>query len=197
MVDRLVRSESIYNTTSILKEQTLGVFREYIMEFMIRDVRIEDAQAIVNIFNPIIKTERLTVLDKPLTVEMEREFIRSFPERGIFHVAEGNIDNKILGFQVVEPFGTYSHMFDHVAIIGTYVNLSLRGKGIGKRLSKAAFRAAKNKGFEKFFTYIRAGNQEALAFYHHLGFRIVGTARRQVKCKDKYEDEVIVEKFLV
>jgi L-amino acid N-acyltransferase YncA len=167
------------------------------MEILIRDVKIEDARAIIAVFNPIIKTGKLTVLDKPLTVDMERDFIKTFPKRGIFYVAERNIDSKILGFQVVEPFGTYSHMFDHVAIMGTYVDLSFRGKGIGKRLSKTSFSAAKNRGFEKIFTYIRAGNQEALAFYLNLGFRIVGTARRQVKFKDRYEDEIIVEKFLV
>ncbi|KPJ73944.1 hypothetical protein AMJ52_02545 [candidate division TA06 bacterium DG_78] len=35
--------------------------------------------------------------------------------------------------------------------------------------------------FEKIFTYIRAGNREALYFYLRLGFRKVGRAKKQIK----------------
>jgi RimJ/RimL family protein N-acetyltransferase len=35
-----------------------------------------------------------------------------------------------------------------------------------------------------------------LAFYSKLGFRIVGTARKQARIGQKYIDEIIIEKFL-
>lgn len=166
------------------------------MELLIRAVRPQDAEGIVNILNPIIEAGEDTVLDAPLTVEEEREFIVNFPGRGVFHVAERREDSKIVGFLSLEPFASYTHVFDHVAVMGTYVDLSLRRRGIGKCLASAAFEVALRNGFEKVFTYIRARNTEALAFYLGLGFRIVGTAQRQVKIDGKYEDETIVEKFL-
>lgn len=101
-----------------------------------------------------------------------------------------------MGFLTLEPFAAYTHMFDHVAVMGTLVDLSLRRRGIGKCLARAAFEVALRKGLEKVFTYIRARNTEALAFYLELGFRIMGTAHRQVKIDGKYEDETIVEKLL-
>lgn len=162
----------------------------------IRSVRPGDAQAIVEILNPIMETGRYTVLDTPLTVEAEQQFIADFPQRGLFLVAERLQDGQVLGFQNLEPFATYAHAFDHVAVIGTYVGLSYRQQGIGMRLSRATFDAARHKGYEKICSYVRADNLGALAFYLKLGFRIIGTAQRQAKIRQRYVDEIFIEKFL-
>ena len=166
------------------------------MQLLVREVRPQDAEGIVDILNPIIEAGEYTVLDAPLTVEEEREFIMNFARRGVFQVAERREDGRIVGFLGLEPFATHSQMFDHVAIMGTYVDLSLRRQGTGRCLATASFEVALRRGFEKVFTYVRARNVEALAFYLELGFRIVGTAQRQVKIDGRYEDETIVEKLL-
>jgi L-amino acid N-acyltransferase YncA len=166
------------------------------MDLLIRKVRLDDAEAIVSILNPIIETGLYTVLDTPLTVEAERDFIASFPQRGIFHVAERRQRRTVVAFQTIEPFAGYTRAFDHVAVMGTFVDLSERRQGIGARLSQASFEAARHKGYEKVFTYLRADNLAALAFYLQLGFRIVGTAERQAKFGQRYVDELIVERFL-
>ena len=48
------------------------------MELFIREVRPEDTAAIVRILNPIIEAGVYTVMDTPLTVEFEREYIEKF-----------------------------------------------------------------------------------------------------------------------
>jgi len=166
------------------------------MHLIIREVRADDAEGIIAILNPIIAAGQYTVLDTPFTAEAEREFIARFPERGIFLVAQRVPDGQIVGFQSLEPFGTYTHAFHHVATMGTFVDLAKRRKGIGTQLAKATFRAARRKGFEKIFTYVRADNPESLAFYLKLGFRIVGTAQRQARFGEYYVDEVIIERFV-
>lgn len=166
------------------------------MNLLIREVRPDDAEAIVCILNPIIEAGVYTVLDTPLTVEFEQEYIANFPRRGIFYVAECRRDRKVVGLQSIEPFATYTRAFDHVAAIGTFVDLLHRRQGIGTRLSEVTFETARRKGYEKIFTYVRADNLESLAFHLKLGFRIVGTAQRQAKFGQKYVDEVIIEKFL-
>jgi L-amino acid N-acyltransferase YncA len=166
------------------------------MDLLIRKARPEDAEAIVGILNPIIESGAYTVLDTPLSVEFEREYIASFPERGVFYVAERRQDHAILGLQSIEPFATYTHAFDHVGIAGTFVSLSHQREGIGTRLSETAFEAARRKGYEKLFTYVRADNVASLAFHLKLGFCIVGTAQRQARIRERYIDEVIIERFL-
>jgi len=166
------------------------------MDLLIREARPDDAEAIVRILNSIIEGGVYTVFDTPLTVEFEREYIESFPQRGVFHVAESRQDQRVIGFQSTEPFASYTHAFDHVGVIGTYVELAYQQQGIGQRLSEVTFDAARGKGYEKVFTYVRADNVGALEFYLGLGFRIVGTAQRQAKIGHRYVDEVIIERFL-
>jgi L-amino acid N-acyltransferase YncA len=163
---------------------------------IVREVCPDDAEEIVGILNPIIESGAYTVLDSPVTADIEREFIRNFPERGLFYAALGEHGSRIIGFQNIEPFAAYTNAFDHVGIIATYVNLSNRGQGVGRRISEVVFENAGAKGYEKLFTYVRADNAGALAFYSKLGFRIVGTAHKQAKIGQKYLDEVIIEKFL-
>jgi L-amino acid N-acyltransferase YncA len=96
----------------------------------------------------------------------------------------------------MEPFATYTHAFDHVGVLGTYVDLACRRQGIGRLLFEATFEAARHKGYEKAFTFVRADNVAALVTYLKHGFHIVGTAERQARVNGKYVDEIIIEKFL-
>lgn len=166
------------------------------MDFLIREARLEDAEAIVSILNPIIAAGTYTVFDAPLTPEFEREYIKGFAPRGVFHVAVCCPELEVVGWESIEPFATYTHAFDHVAVIGTFVDLSWRRRGIGTRLSATTFEAARHKGYEKVFTYVRADNLNSLAFHLKLGFRIVGTAQRQARLNGRYVDEIVIEKFL-
>ena len=167
------------------------------VDFQVREARPDDAESIVRILNPIIEAGAYTVFDTPFTVEEERKYIVNFPPRGIFHLAVNRRDRRVLGFQSMEPFASYTHAFDHVGVLGTYVDLSCLRRGVAKLLFQATFGAALRKGYEKIFTYIRADNPAALAAYQSQGFSVVGTARRQAKLHGRYVDEIIIEKFLL
>jgi L-amino acid N-acyltransferase YncA len=114
----------------------------------------------------------------------------------VFHVAVRASDDAVVGFQSMAPFATYTHAFDHVGVIGTYVDLGSRRQGIATRLFPATFEAARRKGYEKIFTYIRADNAAALATYQRHGFHIIGKAERHAKLATGYVDVIIVERFL-
>ena len=166
------------------------------MDLHIRDVAPADAEAMIGILNPIIAARIYTALDTPFTADAERDYIRKFPARGIWKVAVDREANRIVGFQILEPFATYTHAFDHVATIGTYVDLALRRHGIAKRLFEATFADARVKGYEKLFTFVRADNPVALQTYLCHGFTVIGTAQRQAKIDGRYIGEVLIEKWL-
>ena len=166
------------------------------MSLKIRAVAIDDAQGIIDVLNPIIIEARYTILDQTFTVNEEKAFIESFSERGVFSVAVNETTNQLLGFQNVEPFASYTKAFDHVGIIGTYVDANSRGQGVAKQLFDYTFKAAEAKGYEKLFAYVRADNERALAVYLKQGFDIVGTAKKHGKIGDQYFDEILIEKFL-
>ncbi len=165
-------------------------------DLLIREVRPHDAEAILAILNPIIESGAYSALDSQFTVEDEREFIRDFASRGVFHLAEDARDQRALGFQTLEPYAAYTHAFDHVGVIATFVDLASRRRGVGARLAQATFASAQAKKYEKIFAFVRADNPNALKFYLGLGFRVVGTAQKQAKIRGNYVDEIIIEKFL-
>ena len=161
----------------------------------IREVAPDDAEALVHILNPIIETKRYTVLTTPLTVEAEREFIETFPKRGIFHVAVREQDDRVVGMQNVAPVSPYAAL-EHIGEIGTFVHLDLLRRGIARRLFEATFSAVRKKGYKKLFTFVRADNPGALKTYLGQGFRVVGTAERHASIGDAYVDEMVIEKWL-
>ncbi len=166
------------------------------MQLEIREARPDDAEAIVHILNPIIAAGVYTAFDTPFTSDAERAYIRTFPTRGVFLLAVRPTDRRVVGFQSMEPFASYTHAFDHVGVLGTYVDLGCRRQGIATQLFQATFAAAEKKGYEKVFTFVRADNPAALHTYSRQGFRIVGTARRQARVRGQYIDEIIIEKLL-
>jgi L-amino acid N-acyltransferase YncA len=166
------------------------------MNLSIRDVEPSDAAGIVRVLKPIIEARRFTALDTPPSVETERDYVIDFPERGVWKVAERQPDQTIVGFQVLEPYASYTHAFDHVGTLGTYVDLDLRRHGIARRLFAATFDAAREKGYEKIFTFVRADNPAALQTYLGQGFVVIGNAKRQAKIDGRYIDEILIEKWL-
>lgn len=162
----------------------------------IRDAREADAEDIAGILNSIIALRTYTALDTPVAAEEERCFIRDFPSRGIFHIAVDSASQQIVGFQDVSPFADYTHAFDHVGVIGTYVALDHHRQGIATRLFTATFEVALRNGYEKIFGYVRADNDVGLRTYLSQGFRIVGTAERHAKIDGRYIDEIVIEKLL-
>jgi len=163
------------------------------VDLSIREACVDDAGAVLDVLNPIIEAEPVA-FDSPISEPDERSYIVGFPERGVFNVALW--DGELIGFQSLEPFATYTRLFDHVGVLGTYVAAAHRRRGVATRLFAATFAAARTKGYEKLFTYVRADNPAALATYEAHGFRVVGRAERQLKLGDRYIDEVIVERFL-
>jgi L-amino acid N-acyltransferase YncA len=163
---------------------------------VIRDARVEDAEDMVAILNPIIAARRYTALDTPFSIDAQRQFIRTFSPRGIFHVAVDSTSRRVIGLQDVSPFGDYTHAFDHVGVIGTFVDLTRRRQGIAAQLFAATFEAAHEKGYEKFFAFVRADNDAALKTYLGQGFRIIGTAAKHARIDGRYVDEILIEKFL-
>lgn len=146
------------------------------MNWIIREAKTQDAQGIINILNPIIEEGRYTILDISFTLEEEVAFIEGFPKQGLFNVAVHPETCRVVGFQVIEPFASYTHAFDHVGVIGTFVGVGYKRQGIASGLFEASYDKAITKGYEKLFAYVRSDNNRALATYLKQGFEEIGIA---------------------
>ncbi len=145
------------------------------MNVAIREVREEDAEAITELLNPIIRAGRYTVMDTELSVGDQLEFIRSFPARGVFLVAIDGANGNLVGLQDVVPLAAGSRATEPVGVISTFVALSSQGHGVGRSLSGATFSRAKELGFCQLNATIRADNPAAVTFYLGQGFELVSS----------------------
>ena len=78
----------------------------------------------------------------------------------------------------------------HVAeVYAVYVKPSHRGKGIGKALMRRLLDNLKAlPQIEKVKLGVTDGNEAAVALYLHLGFEIVGQAKRELQVDGRYFD---------
>ena len=166
------------------------------MEFSVRKVREEDAEAIVDLLNPIIRRGGYTIMGEQLSVDDQRKFIRKFPQRGVFHVAVCKDSQKAIGIQDVQPLSMGEGAFEHVGAISTFVSLASQRMGIGQSLCNATFPVASEQGFLKLIATIRADNPGAISFYQSQGFQVIGTARKHALVGGSYIDEILAERFL-
>ena len=118
--------------------------------------------------------------------------MEDFQDRGIWKVAVREPYRTIVGFQVLEPYASYTRAFDHVGILGTYVDLDLRRQGIARRLFAATFDAAREKGYEKIFTYVRADNPTALQTYLDPDALVAWSSGLKTKAKRSFKASALI-----
>jgi len=163
----------------------------------VRPVRrddIRDAAGVADVLNSVILEGRHTALTGHFTPEAEQTFLQGLRPRSEVFVAEA--DGRIVGFQVIEPFVSYTSSMNHVAHMGTYVHAGRRGRGIGRKLAHTTLAFAREQGYEKVVIYVMAQNKLGLAYYRGLGFEERGVLQRQTKIDGVYHDEVFLELHL-
>ena len=164
------------------------------LEVTIRPVRrddLQDAAGVAAVLNSVVAEGRYTALTGHWTPEAEMAFFQNLRLRSEIFVAK--VGGRTIGFQVIEPFVTYTSTMDHVCHMGTYVLAEHRGSGVGQRLAEATLAFAKAQGYEKCVIYVLAHNEGGLGFYQSLGFEHLGVLKRQTKIDGAYHDEVFME----
>ena len=160
-------------------------------------VRVADASdspGIANIWNSVVKEGKFTMGLNIIDEDFEREYISGLDEREAFLVAE--MEGKLIGYLLIIIPEKICLSTSHVAEVGTWVLKGHRGIGVGDSLLKSAFAFAKENGYEKMMVMVRSSNVGALKFYDKHGFKEIGRFGRQVKIGGKYDDHVLMERFL-
>jgi dephospho-CoA kinase len=190
----------VINTDGTMAETDLAVLAGWselrlpLPEPIIRPGGLDDAEGLAAVLNSVVAERNRTVIDRTFTPAQERRFLARLPARSLVTVAQ--LGRVIAGFQVIEPYAGYTAALAHVGSLGSYVAGSVRGRGLGRRLSAATFAAARHAGYEKLVIQVRGDNPAAQRFYERLGFAQCGTLARQALIDGCYIDEIIYELFL-
>jgi ribosomal protein S18 acetylase RimI-like enzyme len=105
------------------------------------------------------------------------------------------VDDKVVGMIGYRSSGM--EKTKHIAmIIAVYVQKKYRGLRIGYKLYKEILRKIKTKKFKKISIGVNSKQLPALRLYEKFGFEIVGHFKKELKVKNKYYDEYILEKII-
>jgi L-amino acid N-acyltransferase YncA len=101
-------------------------------------------------------------------------------------------DTAIVGWTAVTPVSRrdcYSGVVEH----SVYVDLAVRGRGIGRALLLRLLADAPAHGIWTIQTSIIAGNSASLALHESVGFRVVGRRERIAQRDGLWHDTILLE----
>ncbi|NES96057.1 MAG: GNAT family N-acetyltransferase [Desertifilum sp. SIO1I2] len=105
-------------------------------------------------------------------------------------------DRKVVGMVSIQLEESGGSQECNATLCGLYITPQLRNKGIGSRLVEAAIAAAKSRKIENLLVFVQAENTSAIQLYQKWQFQQVGRLSKTFKYRDRYSDEIILQKSL-
>lgn len=138
----------------------------------IRDARMEDLPAIVEIYNSTIPSRMVTADIRPVTLEERIAwFGQHNPERHPLTVMETG--GQIVAWFSLQPFRERA-AYIHTAEISVYVHKDFRSKGYGEKILADGLRRAPHAGIHNVVACIFSHNTPSLKIFTKLGFKVWG-----------------------
>jgi L-amino acid N-acyltransferase YncA len=139
-------------------------------ELIFRDATISDLVKIVGIYNSTVPTRMVTADTDVVTVESRFDWFYSHnPENRPLWVVENNNSKEILGWVSFQSF--YGRpAYNSTAEISIYLDVDVRGKGIGKLVLEYSIERAKSFGVKTLIGYIFEHNEPSLKLFKYFDF---------------------------
>ncbi|HEY1222179.1 MAG TPA: GNAT family N-acetyltransferase [Acidimicrobiales bacterium] len=148
-----------------------------------RLVEVDDAAALMNIYNPEVVETTVTFDLVPRSLEEQEDWIRNHVKTHPCFVAVNEEDDlgevgargeRILGFALVSPFRdrpAYATTVEN----SVYVLRQARGRGVGETLLRELLATAGESGFHSLIARIVGENEGSIRLHEKCGFTLVGT----------------------
>jgi phosphinothricin acetyltransferase len=165
------------------------------MGVAIRAVEQGDLEAILALWNPIIRETAVTFASVEKTVQSLGEYIAAREAAGrCFLVALGE-GGEFLGFATYDQFrggDGYVHAMEHTIILGA----EARGRGVGRALMVRIEAHAAAAGAHTMVAGISGENPGAVGFHAALGYAPVGQLPQSGRKFDRWMDLILMQKIL-
>lgn len=135
---------------------------------MIREVKLSDAKAIVDIYNYYILNTNITFEEKQLTVDDMEERIIEKTVKHPWIVYEMN--GQVVGYAYLSGWHSRS-AYRYSNEVSIYLDRNEKGHGIGKELFANLLEISKDYGVHTIVSGITIPNAESISLHEKFGFK--------------------------
>jgi RimJ/RimL family protein N-acetyltransferase len=167
-------------------------------DVVIRAVRASDAEGYRACIDRVARARVYVAITEAYPAAETRSFVDDMIERNLpFYVAVA-ADGRIVGWCDISQAKPRPERpgFAHLGAVGMGLDEGYRGRGHGAALLRAALAHADRIGLERVELQVFAGNDAAFALYKKLGFVVEGVKRRARKLDGRYDDLVLMARFV-
>lgn len=163
----------------------------------VRPAAMDDAAAIVEIYNQGIRARIATFETEERTAEERRAWLAGHDERHPVVVATVAEDGgeRVVGWAATDGYRTRA-CYAGVAEFSVYIHEAYRGRGIGVALMGGLIAAAERAGLWKLLSRVFPENAASRALCAKVGFREVGIYQNHGKLDGVWKDTVIIERLI-
>ena len=160
----------------------------------VRAARMDDAEAIREIYNREVTGSTVTFDLVPRTLEEQHAWLA---EHAGAHPAVVAVDGggRVVGFGSLSPYRSrpaYSTSVED----SVYVDEAARGQGVGRVLLDELVRLADGHGFHTVMARIVGGHDASIALHKACGFEIVGVEKEIGRKFGRWLDVVLMQRLL-
>lgn len=139
---------------------------------IIRDIFIEDAEQVLNIYAPFIRHTVITFEEEVPTVAEFTERVENYRQLYPWLIAE--VNGEIAGYAYASKYRERI-AYQWVAECSIYMHSNYKGKGIAKKLYSALFDILKLQDIYRLYAVIGIPHEESTRFHEKMGFQYFAT----------------------
>ena len=162
---------------------------------VLRPARLDDAEAIRQIYNAEVTTTTVTFDIVPRTLADQVRYLSDRSGAHAVIVATDADDGTVVGYGALSPWRSKPAYATSVED-SVYVHRDHQGRGIGRLLVAELARVATAHGFHAVFARIVGGHEASIRLHETLGFEVVGTEREVGRKFGRWLDVVLMERLL-
>ncbi|MBN1893887.1 N-acetyltransferase [bacterium] len=159
----------------------------------IRHARIEDLDAILEIYNDCVLHSTATFDTQPKTREAQEKGFLSHDAKHPILVAVEN--GECIAWASLSPWSDRP-AYSGTAEVSLYVHKKHRAHGIGKQILAVLVQAGKDAGLHTLVSRIAEGNQACIHIHQHFGFVEIGVMKEAGHKFGRYIDVTLMQLLL-
>lgn len=163
------------------------------MDVLIRDVKLEDVEILVEIYKPY-------VLETAVSFEYEVPSVQEFTNRvkntiATYPYLVAEIDNEVVGYAYASSFHQRA-AYQWCAEVSIYLKAEMKKNGIGRKLYEELEARLKLQNIKNINACIANPNEASIKFHEKMGFKEIGHFHNCGYKLNKWWDMIWMEKFI-